>query len=131
MGANINTGLLLYGAGSLLGALSYTIIIVIQQFTGSSLSRIFFSFDEKELMVISSYSGLSALVFMFIQHEKYKNILFSLLPSLIYISVTKGGYQHILKSFNTSNLFANYEIPLAVATFAIVWGMGIAKLARQ
>lgn len=127
---NLNTSLMLYAAGSLLGTASYLSIIVFQQFMGSSLGKLFFTMDYNELMVNACFSGLWALVFMLTGHEKYKNLLISLLPSMTYLASTRGGFTNVLGSFDLS-MFATYETPLVLVIFAVIWGLGLPKIINQ
>ncbi|HAG52186.1 MAG TPA: hypothetical protein DCL21_00165 [Alphaproteobacteria bacterium] len=127
MGVNLNSGLVLYAAGSLMGTLSYLLIMVFQQFMGSSLGRLFFTINYEELMVNACYSGLWALIFMFTPYEKYRNLMISLLPGLTYLASTRGGFNTVLQKFDLS-LFTTYETPLVLVVFAALWGLGINKL---
>jgi hypothetical protein len=130
MGANLNSALVLYAAGSLMGTASYLLIIVFQQFMGSSLGKLFFTMDYTEMMINACYCGLWALVYMFTKHDTYKNLLISLLPSLTYLASTRGGFTKVFNSFDLT-MFTTYETPLILAVFAVLWGLGIPKILKQ
>lgn len=127
---DLRSGLVLYAAGSLMGTVAYLSIIVFQQFMGSALGKIFFTMDYNEMMVNACFSGLWALVFMFTSHEKYKNLLISLLPAMTYLANIRGGFTHVLNTFDLS-MFTTYETPLVLVTFALLWGLGLPKVANQ
>lgn len=127
---DLRTGLVLYGAGSLLGTGAYFAVIIFQQFMGSALSKIFFTMNYDELMINACYSGLWALVFMFTGHEKYKNLLISLLPAMTYLASARGGFSHVLNTFDIS-MFTTYETPLVLIAFALFWGLGLPKIVNQ
>lgn len=127
MGVNLNSALLLYAAGSLMGTLSYLLIMVFQQFLGSSLGKLFFTMNYDELMINACYSGIWALIFMFTPFEKYKNLLVSLLPGLTYLAMVRGGFTSMLGTLDLSS-FATYETPLVFAVFVCLWGFGLPKL---
>tara|TARA_Y100001960_G_C14749823_1_gene867800 strand:- start:490 stop:879 length:390 start_codon:yes stop_codon:yes gene_type:complete len=127
---SFQAGLMLYAAGSLMGTASYLLIILFQQFMGSSLGKLFFTMNYEELMINACFSGLWALVFMFTGHEKYKNLLISLLPAMTYLASTRGGFTNVLGSFNL-NMFTTYETPLVLAVFAVLWGLGLPKVINQ
>lgn len=127
MGVSLNSALMLYGAGSFLGAVSYLLIMVFQQFLGSAFGKIFFTMNYEEIMINSCYSGIIALVFMFTGHDKFKNILIGLAPGIVYLTVVREGIFNKLTTFDFS-YFATYETPLVLVVFALVWGLGMPKL---
>lgn len=127
MGLNLNSALLLYAAGSLMGTVCYLIIMVFQQFLGSSLGKLFFTMNYDELMFNACYGGIWALLFMFTGFDKYKNLLIALLPGLTYLAMVRGGFTSMLGKLDLSS-FTTYETPLVLITFALVWGLGLPKV---
>ena len=130
MGFSLNSGLLLYAAGSLMGTISYLLIIAFQQLLGSSLGKLFFTLDYDQMITNACYSGLWGLIFMFLPYQLYRNILIGLLPGLTFLAEYRGGFNTVLNTVNL-NMFTNYETPLILICFCVVWGLGIPKILKQ
>lgn len=130
MGVNLKSTMLFYGAGSLMGTVSYLLIITFQQLLGSSLGRLFFTLDYNEMIRNSVFCGLWALVLMFIPYQKYRNLIIGILPGATFITETKGGFNTVISNLDYG-MFAGYETPLFIAVFCVVWGLGIPKIIGQ
>ena len=64
MGVSLNSALLLYAAGSLMGTLSYFVIVIFQLFLGSSLGKMFFTITR---VILIGYSTSNMKILTSIQ----------------------------------------------------------------
>lgn len=124
---------LLYGIGSLMGAVTVTADWFVREMMGGGLALLSFQPGIDNYYMPMVWGGVWALLYIFPLNSLswvWRGIIFGFAPALTHLSLKSGGVNQAI-DFLSPDRFLRHDTLIVIIVYIIFWGLSTSYLSRK